>query len=50
MDGRVYTPGWKGNLISKFRGSKLPDAFDLRDAVVGDSGQRRDHLWKQEKI
>lgn len=26
------------------RDGNLPDAFDLSDAVVGDSGQRRDHL------
>lgn len=44
MERCVYTPGMKGNIISKFRGRELPDAFDLRNAVVGDSGQRRDHL------
>lgn len=43
-------PGLKGNTISVCGGSELPDAFDLCNAVVGDSGQRRDHLREQEKV
>lgn len=43
-DGSLVEDGTAKTWSGVGRDGNLPDAFDLSDAVVRDSGQRRDHL------
>lgn len=47
---RLETHHYSKETQSACGGSELPDAFDLCNAVVGDSGQCRDHLWNKKRF